>query len=70
MQPLANWLGQLPQENIIDNLKLHIVFIILIVCWHTSFLALLMNSNVNQLRINFTEGSKKLSPFAAVSEQL
>ena len=55
------------QENIINHFKCHILFIILRVCGHTPLLGDLIYSGGNLLRINFTEGHRKLPVSAAVS---
>ena len=52
--------GKVPQQNVIGHLECHLLSNILIVCWHTSFLAVLIVSSGNSLRVNFHEGCRKL----------
>ena len=49
----------------INHLECHISLIILMVCWHTPLLTVLILSSGNQLRINITEGCRKLPVSAA-----
>ena len=67
LQPLAKGHGKVPQEHIISLLECHILLVILIVCWHTSSLAVLIIFIGNQLRVNFTEGRRKLPVSTTVS---